>query len=283
MSNPYLITGPALISFSGGRTSAYMLRMILDAHGGTLPDDVHVCFANTGKEREETLRFVHECATRWNVRVRWLEFRSDRKRLPVEERFAEVGYNSASRAGEPFEEIIRRKQIGPNSLMRFCTERLKVQAMTDFAASLGWKEGSYKEVVGLRSDEMMRVFRVIEKNHALGRDVVTPLAKARIRQSDVMAWWKRQPFDLGLKPGEGNCDLCFLKGRANLVRLIRSNPAAADWWIGIEEGIGKRTFRKDYSYRLLRAEAAASPLLPLSEDDDEFDAECGLWCAGEAA
>ena len=51
MADPYLITGPALISFSGGRTSAYMLKMILDAHGGTLPDDVHVCFANTGKER----------------------------------------------------------------------------------------------------------------------------------------------------------------------------------------------------------------------------------------
>ncbi len=59
--NPYLITGPALISFSGGRTSAYMLWQILAAHGGQLPDDVHICFANTGKEREETLRFVHEC------------------------------------------------------------------------------------------------------------------------------------------------------------------------------------------------------------------------------
>ena len=73
--NPYRITGPALISFSGGRTSAYMLWHILDAHDGKLPDDVHVCFANTGKEREETLRFVHECATRWGVRVRWLEWR----------------------------------------------------------------------------------------------------------------------------------------------------------------------------------------------------------------
>jgi hypothetical protein len=55
VTNPYLITGPALISFSGGRTSAFMLRQILDAHGGTLPDDVVVAFANTGKERWTSL------------------------------------------------------------------------------------------------------------------------------------------------------------------------------------------------------------------------------------
>jgi 3'-phosphoadenosine 5'-phosphosulfate sulfotransferase (PAPS reductase)/FAD synthetase len=61
------IDGPALISFSGGRTSGYMLWHILDAYDGKLPDDVHVCFANTGKEREETLRFVHECGSRWGV------------------------------------------------------------------------------------------------------------------------------------------------------------------------------------------------------------------------
>jgi 3'-phosphoadenosine 5'-phosphosulfate sulfotransferase (PAPS reductase)/FAD synthetase len=280
--NPYRIEGPALISFSGGRTSGYMLRQILDAHDGKLPDDVHVCFANTGKEREETLRFVHECESRWNVRVRWLEFRSDRKRLPVTERFAEVGLNSASRDGEPFEEIIRRKQIGPNSLMRFCTERLKVQVMTDFAESIGWPEGTYTEVVGLRADEMLRVFRLIERNKERGRDVVAPLSTGRVRQDDVLAFWRAQPFDLGLRPGEGNCDLCFLKGRENLVRLIRANPQRADWWIKIEEGIGKGTFRPEYSYRQLRAEAHSSPLLPLSDQDDEFDAECGLWCAGEA-
>ena len=56
MGDPFFITGPALISFSGGRTSAYMLWRILQAHGGALPDDVYVTFANTGKEREETLR-----------------------------------------------------------------------------------------------------------------------------------------------------------------------------------------------------------------------------------
>ena len=50
MINPYKIEGPALISFSGGRTSGFMLHNIIQAHGGKLPDDIHVVFANTGKE-----------------------------------------------------------------------------------------------------------------------------------------------------------------------------------------------------------------------------------------
>jgi 3'-phosphoadenosine 5'-phosphosulfate sulfotransferase (PAPS reductase)/FAD synthetase len=66
--NPYKIEGPAVISFSGGRTSAYMLRKVLDAHEGELPPDVFVVFADTGKERPETLDFVRECSKRWGVR-----------------------------------------------------------------------------------------------------------------------------------------------------------------------------------------------------------------------
>jgi 3'-phosphoadenosine 5'-phosphosulfate sulfotransferase (PAPS reductase)/FAD synthetase len=76
MTNPFLVQGPAVISFSGGRTSAFMLHEILAAHGGALPSDIIVGFANTGKEREETLRFVHECGSRWNVDIHWIEWRN---------------------------------------------------------------------------------------------------------------------------------------------------------------------------------------------------------------
>ena len=59
---PYFVPRPAVISVSGGRTSACMLRHILDAHGGRLPDDIAVVFANTGMERPETLDFRHHLA-----------------------------------------------------------------------------------------------------------------------------------------------------------------------------------------------------------------------------
>jgi len=281
--NPYLIEGPALISFSGGRTSAYMLRMILDAHGGTLPDDVHVCFANTGKEREETLRFVHECATRWGVRVRWLEWRDRRKRTPVVQRFEEVGYNSAARAGEPFAALIASKKQTPNQEHRWCTEHLKVQVMHDFMLSLGYEFGTYREAVGLRADEQWRYFKMLARNEREGRQCVAPLNKAGVSKSDVMRFWAAQPFDLGLMPVEGNCDLCFMKGRNNLTALIRRDPQSADWWIEMERSIGKGTFSSRYSIAELARDVASQPMMPGLDQFEEYDAECGLWCAGEAA
>ena len=75
MHNPFKITEPTCISFSGGRTSAYMLYRILEAHDMQLPDEVVVCFANTGKEEEATLEFVRDCEKYWNVPIVWLEYK----------------------------------------------------------------------------------------------------------------------------------------------------------------------------------------------------------------
>lgn len=71
--NPYLVEGPAVISFSGGRTSGYMLAKIVEAHGGKLPADVLPIFANTGKEHEKTLEFVQACSERI-APVTWIEY-----------------------------------------------------------------------------------------------------------------------------------------------------------------------------------------------------------------
>lgn len=71
--DPFKIDGPTCISFSGGRTSAYMLWRVLQSNGG-LPSDAVVCFANTGKESPETLYFVQACAREWSVPITWVEY-----------------------------------------------------------------------------------------------------------------------------------------------------------------------------------------------------------------
>lgn len=269
--SPYLITGPALISFSGGRTSAYMLHQIIQAHGGTLPEDVHVTFANTGKEREETLRFVHECGSRWNMPIRWLERAEDGG-------MAEVGYNSASRAGEPFAALVAKKGYLPNAVARFCTVELKIRVMRDFARSLGWEH--WHNVIGLRYDEGNRVLKSLARSDS-GKEPwrnLMPLSTARVTVRDVLGFWGAQPFDLGLKHYEGNCDLCFLKGRGKLKAIMREQPGGADWWIE-QERSRTTPFVTEYRYADLAREVREQPsLFAEPEPDDNYDAECGVTC-----
>jgi 3'-phosphoadenosine 5'-phosphosulfate sulfotransferase (PAPS reductase)/FAD synthetase len=280
VTNPYLITGPALISFSGGRTSAYMLRMILDAHDGVLPDDVHVCFANTGKELEETLRFVHDCGTRWDVRVHWLEFVTDLASVGACNRFVEVGYNSASRAGEPFDRLIARKQAIPNGRHRFCTEFLKVKVLFDYAETVGFgRPGQFMEVIGLRADEKQRVDRMRKDPRNEARLISFPLSMAKVRKSDVLSFWSAQDFDLQLARGFGNCDQCPLLADKDRIARAQRNPRGAEWWARHEIASGHR-FGRYFTFTEILGLAAQSPRLPL---DDGYEGECGTWCAGEAA
>lgn len=275
MSDQFQIAGPASISFSGGRTSAYMLWRIVQAHGGALPDDVVVTFANTGKEREETLRFVHECGSRWGVRIHWVEWR------PGKPGFEEVGFNSASRRGEPFAALIASKKRLPNWQERWCTGYLKVKAMHAFNASLGRELGSFAEVIGLRDDEGPRILTGEAAAKKSGRRVAYPLADAGITKPDVMAFWRRQPFDLQLKPHEGNCDLCFLKGRGLRKRIIRDNPDVADWWLEQERLTAGFFDRRDRVAELV-AEVHRNPELQFVEEAAEYDTECGDSCGGDS-
>lgn len=300
--SPYPLSPPAIINFSGGRSSAYMLYHILDAYGGQLPPDTFVVFTNTGKEREETLLFVQAVSDRWGVPVTWLE-RDGTK--PSHERYRQVDLESASRNGEPFEELITEKQYLPNPVTRFCTVELKIRTMRDWAWGLGWKE--WTNVIGFRADEAHRFDRAMrtsgfaegkqmsllaprvpkhlreytKKPHDAWNHPTAPMIRANVARQDVMDFWAAQPFDLQLKPHEGNCDLCFLKGAGVSSAIIRERPQLAKWWIAQEERILSRVsghggqFRYDRPVyrRLLEGVENQAPL-----DFGPFDdmMSCGL-------
>ena len=235
--NPYRVPRPAVISFSGGRTSACMLKNIVDAYDGRLPRDIAVVFANTGLERPETLEFVDLCGREWDVDIAWIEYLWD---APHRTRI--VNYVTASRNGEPYAALIDRKGFVPNVKLRACSSILKRDRIDSFARHrLGLKR--WHSVIGLRADEQPRVLRMRAMNcgSRTGAHAVLPLADAGVREADVLDWWKRQPFDLGIPSYAGNCSLCMLKGRAKLIRLIRQDPTLADWWIEQEAKVANRT------------------------------------------
>lgn len=235
MKDPFLIDSPTCISFSGGRTSAYMLWRVLQSNGG-LPDDAVVCFANTGKEDEETLRFVRDCGDNWQVPIVWVEYHND------ERGYAVVDFETASRNGEPFEAIIRKRNYLPNPVTRFCTVELKIRAMHKHLKSLGWKDGDgWDQFVGIRADEERRVAKIRARPspETVKETMCLPLADAGITIRDIDAFWSGQQFKLGLptvngKTLAGNCDLCFLKAGNQVQTLISEKPERAVWWANME-------------------------------------------------
>lgn len=298
MLRHFKIDGPAKISFSGGRTSALMLYLVLMAHGGTLPEDVKVLFANTGKEREATLEFVRDCAMHWGVPVVWVERAAcecaiglvHQRRMMFDEGkvelklmlehvegcpaqsdewvgYREVNYDSADRQGEPFAALIENRNYLPNPVTRFCTEELKIRVMKKWMVDHGIDH--WTNVVGLRADEPKRVARMRGRRDEGRWEVALPLAEAGITSEHVEMFWAAQPFKLNLKPWEGNCDLCYLKGRAKRTRIMRDNPELAPWWIFMESIIRVPRITMPIEAKIIphkHDETAAQPVLAIGDE-----------------
>ena len=273
MTNPYRIKGPALVSFSGGRTSAYMLHEIVQAHGGQLADDVLVTFANTGREMPETLDFVRDCAAQFGCAITWLEYRPDGG-------FAVVDHATAARSGEPFDAMLARKKFLPNVVARFCTQELKIRPMRDFARSLGWDH--WTNVVGLRADERYRVASIKASAERERWDIAVPLAAAGVSKHEVSAFWAMRNWGLQLPTINGttpmgNCDCCFLKGEATIAGIMRARPGCGEWWAEKERETGA-TWSKRFSHSGLLKVAGQPTLLDFLPSERVGD----CYCTGDA-
>lgn len=279
MSDPFKIDGPTCISFSGGRTSAYMLWRVLQSNDG-LPEEAKVCFANTGKEDEATLRFVDRCSKEWDVPITWVEYVDAEE---TKDRFRVVTFETASRDGEPFEAIIRKRNYLPNPVSRFCTVEMKVRAIHRYLKSIGWTE--WDSMLGIRADEQRRLAKIGNQDYGKHEEKVAPLGKVGITKEMVGEFWAAQSFDLELPniggvTYHGNCDLCYLKGAAQIQSLIAEKPERAVWWIKMEalalasapSGAKFRTDRPSYAAMLKFAQEQRDMF---DQDEEAIACFCG--------
>jgi len=233
------------VSFSGGETSAYMTVLILTVFRH-LWDEVVVLFSNTGRENEATLRFVRLCDQVLGFKTIWVEAVVNHGvRKSCGHRV--VDFDSASRNGEPFEEVIKKYGI-PNVKFPHCTRELKLNPMLSYVASIGWNKGTYDTAIGIRADEPSRR----DKNYVEKRIVYLLMDMVPTTKTQVNAHWAAQPFRLELTGYQGNCKNCFKKSMLKLLTIADEDPTVFDWTTEMGERyghVGKETNHRIKGYR----------------------------------
>ena len=221
-----------LVSFSGGETSGFMSQWIKN-HLDDMYDEIVFIFANTGLENEQTLEFVQKCDKYFKLNVQWVEasvYHNERKGTG----YTTVDFETASRKGEPFEEIIKKYGI-PNQAFPHCTRELKLAPINKFAKV--WFNGEkYDTAIGIRIDEIDRV----NDKHKENRLIYPLIHKEMMPTSKKMInfYWKQMPFRLELKGYQGNCLTCWKKSDKKLYQIAKETPKAFDFMHNMEVKYG---------------------------------------------
>jgi len=260
--NKYKQADKLFISFSGGETSAYMTKMLLE-NVSPYYDKTVVLFANTGQENEETLEFVDRCDREFGFGVVWVE---------ADVQFGErkgtkhkvVDFDSASRDGEPFEDVIRKYGV-PNQSWPHCTRELKLSPMTSYVRSLGWKKGDYDVAIGIRVDEIDRMSSTARENN-----IVYPLVSLDPKSKpDINTFWRDQNFRLNLKGYQGNCKWCWKKSFRKHFALMEENLPMYDFPMRMEQKYGWAERNPENKDRVFfRKNTSTKELMELKETTD---------------
>lgn len=269
-----------LASFSGGRTSAFMTKWLLDNKSDEY--DIKVVFANTGQEHEKTLEFVQKCDEAFNFGVVWVESVAQERGKASGHRI--VTFDTASRNGEPFEAMIEKYGI-PNTSFPHCTREMKLNPIKSYLASIGWAPGSYESAVGIRTDELRRVSKTASDSR-----IIYPLVDMLpTDKQDVNDWFDEQPVNLDLLEHQGNCTWCWKKSFAKHFQLIGEAPEIYDFprrmeaqhgrtGAGAMHGSGRVFFRSNTSTVQL-FKLAEFGALPRAIDPRQMDLDLNGGCS----
>jgi hypothetical protein len=216
-----------VINFSGGKSSALMTILLEPT-----PDDI-VLFTDTGREHPKTYKFINDFEAFEGIKVHRAEYTHKR---------------SPDKAG--FDALTNWKTFLPNRIKRICTAELKINTAKRYLRNLGVQR--FESYIGFRVDEADLVL-----NYEHRYKKVTPffpLYDNGINKEMVNHYWLNKPYTLEIPPILGNCDLCFIKGKNAIIRILQLYPELADKWINDEDraAIGRRkkpTFIKGITYR----------------------------------
>jgi hypothetical protein len=209
-----------VVSFSGGRTSAYLCKRLLDEFPR---DRLRFVFMDTGAEHPKTYEFIRKVDAHFGLGLTCLRGDSDTP-MGAGVRAAEVSIDDIGQDLATFRSLCG-KYGTPTVKIPACTSRLKERTFRKWAnARLG--RNGYVTWIGVRADEPKRLKRMgIDPLHRFLAEV-DPIDKA-----EVLAFWAGMPFDLEIPEWLGNCVFCVKKSSLKLAVAARDEPEMAAAWM----------------------------------------------------
>jgi len=206
-----------VVSFSGGRTSAYLCALMIEKFGR---ENVDFIFMDTGFEHPKTYEFIKNVNKYFNLNLTCL--RGDfSKPLGDGVDYKIVSIDECGTDLIPFQGMMRKYGV-PYIGGMFCTDRMKLQPFKKYCND-AYGKNNYETWLGIRIDEPKRL---TEKKGIKYLAEISDFEK-----QDILSWWKKQPFDLQIDEWLGNCVFCPKKSNLKLVAAQRDEIEIYFKWL----------------------------------------------------
>jgi hypothetical protein len=222
-----------IVSFSGGRTSAYLCKIMIETFGR---DNVDFIYMDTGAEHQKTYDFIRNVNREFGLDLVCL--RGDfNQPLGKGHKYHIVDIENIKPDLEPYRAMVN-KYGTPTVASGWCTSRMKEEAHDKYCNDK-YGKGNYQTWIGIRADEPKRLGGVGKRDNLRYMSEITDAEKY-----DVLKFWSKMPFDLGIDEWLGNCVFCFKKSNLKLAAAQRDEPELYIKWLEMIESAPDRN-KKD--------------------------------------
>ena len=200
-----------VVSFSGGRTSAYLVWLMEKTKKAG--EKIVYIFMDTGAEHQKTYDFVRAVSKHFGVEIICLRVDINPE-LGKANGYRVVSIDEIGPDLKPWSDMIKKCGV-PYFGGAFCTDRMKLGPFTKYCNE-HFGKGSYETWLGIRADEPKRLSK---------KDGIRYLAEiSDFDKQDILDWWGEQDFDPGIDEWLGNCVFCMKKSDLKLAAAQRDEP-----------------------------------------------------------
>ena len=202
-----------VVSFSGGRTSAYLVYLMEQRKKVDPSFQVTYIFMDTGAEHPKTYEFIKNVVKYFNINLVCLRVEINPE-LGKGSNYKQISIDDIKYDLKPWEDMLR-KYGTPYIGGAFCTDRMKLQPFKKYCED-NFGKGNYTTWLGIRADGPKRL---------TPKTNIKYLAEiSDFEKPDILSWWKEQEFDLGIEEYLGNCVFCIKKSINKVALAIKDEP-----------------------------------------------------------